>query len=358
MTGELTSLEESCLPEEGIEITIKDIARICGVGVSTVSRAINNHPDINPVTKQAIMDTIEKYGYIPNNSARNLKRTDTKSIAILIKGMTNPFFASMLRIIEEEVEKKHYSLVLRHVEFSQDEVDVALELIKEKRLRGIIFLGGHFAHSEDKLKKLTVPFVIATAGCIPETMSRKLYSSVTVDDEKEGYIMTKYLLNQGHKKIAILAADEADASISHLRLMGYRRAMEEYGIKVDEDLICSMKDDIEWYSMQNGYAVTIELLERRSDVTAIFAISDVIAMGACRAIRDKGKKVPQDIAVAGYDGIDMGKYYTPSITTIKQPVNEIARETILLLFDIISGKKEHQHKVFDAELLVRESTSL
>lgn len=358
MTGDMTSLGGDNLPEEGIEITIKDIARICGVGVSTVSRAINNHPDINPVTKQAIMDTIEKYGYIPNNSARNLKRTNAKCIAILIKGLTNPFFASMLRIVEEEVERKHYSLVLRHVEYFQDEVDVALELIKEQRLRGIIFLGGHFAHSEDKLAKLTVPFVIATAGCIPENMSRKLYSSVTVDDEKEGYLMTKYLLDQGHRKVAILAADESDASISHLRLMGYRRALEEYGIEVDEALICPMKDDIEWYSMQNGYVITKELLERRSDVTAIFAISDVMAIGACRAIRDIGKSVPQDIAVAGYDGIDMGIYSVPSITTIKQPVNEIAREAILLLFDIISGKKTHQHKVFDAELLIRESTSL
>lgn len=358
MNGELIPQAGMGFPEEGIEITIKDIARICGVGVSTVSRAINNHPDINPVTKQAIMDTIEKYGYIPNNSARNLKRTDAKCIAILIKGLTNPFFAGMLRIIEEEVERNHYSLVLRHVEHSQDEVDVALELIKEQRLRGIVFLGGYFAHSEDKLKKLPVPFVIATAGCIPENMSRQLYSSVTVDDGKEGYLMTKHLLDQGHKKVAILVADEADASISHLRLKGYRRAMEESGLPVDADLICSMKEDIEYYSMQNGYAVTEELLERRNDVTAVFAISDVMAIGACRAILDKGMRVPHDIAVAGYDGIDISKYYSPSITTVKQPVDEIARESILLLFDIISGRRTHQHKVFDAEILVRESTSL
>ena len=343
--------------DEGIEITIKDIARICGVGVSTVSRAINNHQDINPATKQLIMETVKKYGFVPNNTARNLKRTDTKCIAVLIKGITNPVFTSMLRVVEEEVDKKHYSLVLRHVEYFQDEVDVALELIKEQRLRGIIFLGGHFAQLEDKLAKLTVPFVIATAGCIPENMSRKLYSSVTVNDEKEGYLMTKYLIQQGHRKIAILAADEMDASISCLRLKGYRRAMEESGLTVDEDLICSMKDDIEWYSLQNGYAMTKELLERRNDVTAIFAISDIMAIGACRAIRDKGMRVPQDIAVAGYDGIDMGMYSVPSITTVKQPVEEIARESILLLLDIISGKREHQHKVFDAELIIRESTS-
>ena len=358
MNGELTVSESTDFLEEGIGITIKDIARICGVGVSTVSRAINNHPDINPVTKQAIMDTIEKYGYIPNNSARNLKRTDAKCIAVMIKGLTNPFFAGMLQIIEEEVERKHYSLVLRHVEHSQDEVDVALELIKEQRLRGIVFLGGYFTHSEDKLNKLTVPFVIATAGGIPENMSRKLYSSVTVDDEKEAYLVTRYLLEQGHKKIAILAADEADASIGHLRLKGYRRAMEEYKIPQDEELICPMKEDVEYYSMHKGYMVTTELLERRTDVTAIFAISDVMAIGACRAIFDKGMRVPQDIAVAGYDGIDISKYYSPSITTVKQPVEDIAREAVLLLFDIISGKKEHQHKVFDAELLVRESTSL
>ena len=346
------------IPGEGNEITIKDIARICGVGVSTVSRAINNHPDINPSTKKAIMDTIAQYGYIPNNSARNLKRTDAKCIAILVKGLTNPFFAGMLRIVEEEVERRRYSLVLRHVEYSQDEVEVALELIKEKRLRGIIFLGGHFEHSADKLSKITIPFIIATAGCIPGSMSRNLYSSFTVDDEKEGYLMTKYLLGQGHKKIAILAAEDSNESVGRLRLSGYIRALKEYGIEADDELICPMKDDIEYYSMENGYVVAEELLKKRKDVTAIFAISDVLAIGACRAIKDMGKRIPQDIAVAGYDGIDMGKYYSPSITTIKQPVDEIARDSILLLFDIISGRQEHQHKVYDAKLLIRESTSL
>ena len=353
---DLISEDENSLTD-GAEITIKDIARICGVGVSTVSRAINNHPDINPVTKKAIMETIEKYGYIPNNSARNLKRTDAKSIAILVKGLTNPFFAKMIRIIEEAVEKKHYSLVLRHVEFLEDEVEVALQLVKEKRLRGIVFLGGYFHHSEDKLAKINVPFVLATAGCIPENMNRNSYSSLTVDDEKEGYSMTKHLIEQGHRKIAILAAEMSDMSVGHLRLLGYKRALSENGIEVDEDLICPMKDDIEYYTMENGYVVTSELLERRKDVTAIFAISDVLAVGACRAIKDKGLMIPKDIAVAGYDGIDMSQYYNPSISTVKQPVDDIAKDAIKLLFNIISGKQEHQHRVYDGELLIRESTS-
>lgn len=344
------------VPEESGEVTIKDIARICGVGVSTVSRAINNHPDINPVTRQTIMETIEKYGYIPNNSARNLKRTDAKCIAILVKGLTNPFFAKMIRIIEEAVEKKHYSLVLRHVEFLEDEVDVALQLVKEKRLRGIVFLGGYFNHSEDKLSKINVPFVLATAGRVPGNMSRQSYSSLAVDDEKEGYLMTKYLISQGHKRIAILAAETFGQSVGQLRMEGYKRALLESGIEVDEELICPMRQDIEYYTMENGYVVADELLKKRKDVTAIFAISDVLAVGACRAIMDKGLRIPEDIAVAGYDGIDMGQYYNPSITTIKQPVDDMAKDAIKLLFSIISGKQEHQHKVYDGELLIREST--
>ncbi len=108
------------------EITIKDIAKKCGVGVSTVSRALNNHPDINPETRSMILGVIEETGFIPNNSARNLKRTDAKCIAVLVKGITNPFFSNMIRIIEEETQRNKYALVLRHVEAQEDEMDVAL----------------------------------------------------------------------------------------------------------------------------------------------------------------------------------------------------------------------------------------
>lgn len=338
------------------EITIKDIARMCGVGVSTVSRAINNHPDINPETKQKVMDVIKEYGYIPNNSARNLKRTDAKSIAVLVKGMTNPFFSSMIKAMEAEIKRKKYMMVLRHVDQKEDEVDVALELIKEKRLRGIIFLGGYFYHAEEKLEKLNVPFILSTVGCPPENMSRKHYSSLAVDDEKESYRMVSHLIEQGHKRIAILCADSEDESIGRLRLAGYQKALKDHELPMDEELICRMKQGIESYSYQNGYVIMRELLEKRNDFTAVFAISDILAMGACRAIIEEGKRVPQDISVAGFDGIEAGDYYIPTITTIKQPVEEIARATTKLLFDILSGREKNQHQIFEGELLEKEST--
>ena len=144
--------------------TIKDIAKVCGVGVSTVSRAINNHPDINPETKEMILQVIKEHNYIPNNSARNLKRTKSKSVAVLIKGISNPFFSRMIEIIEKETQQKKYTFILQRVEENEDELNVALQLANEKKLKGIIFLGGMVTHSEDKTRQLDVPFVLSTSG--------------------------------------------------------------------------------------------------------------------------------------------------------------------------------------------------
>lgn len=337
-------------------ITIKDVARMCGVGVSTVSRAINNHPDINPETKTMIMRVIKENNYIPNNSARNLKRTDAKAIAVLVKGITNSFFSEMIKIMEEEIKKRKYSLVLHHVDFKEDEVDVALELVKEKRLRGIIFLGGFFLHSEEKLRQLNVPFVLSTTGANPEAYNRKTYSSVSLNDEKESYKMIQYLCELGHREIAIICARTTDHSIGKLRLDGYKRALTENGIEIRQELILTMKEDIEDYSLENGYTVTKEFLEKGIPFTALYAISDILAIGACKAILETGKKIPEDYSVAGYDGIKIGEYYSPSITTIRQPVDEMARATTEILFDFIAKRSEHQHRMFEGKLLKRQST--
>ncbi|MDD2971182.1 MAG: LacI family DNA-binding transcriptional regulator [Lachnospiraceae bacterium] len=337
------------------EMTIKDIAKLCGVGVSTVSRAINNHPDINPETKAMIMNAIEENGYIPNNSARNLKRTEAKSIAVLVKGMSNLFFSTMIKVMEEEIKKKKYTLVLHHVEFNEDEIDVALQLVKEKRLAGIIFLGGYFLHKE-KLEKLQVPYVLSTVSGPPDNLDWKDFSSIAVDDEAESFKMVDYLIKLGHKRIAILSAISMDESIGKLRLLGYKRALQENHIPLDESLIAPMRTDMEQYSMSNGYMVTKQLLESNIKFTALYAISDMLAIGACKAILESGKRIPEDYSVAGFDGIELGKYYNPSLTTIKQPVEEMARATVKVLFKVLSDNAEHKHQVVPAELIKGEST--
>lgn len=341
----------------GENITIKEIALLCGVGISTVSRAMNNHADINPVTKKAIMEVIKANNYVPNNSARNLKRTDAKCIAVLVKGIENPLFNVMIKIMEKEIKNQKYSMVLHHVEFDQDEIDVAIELVKEKRLRGIVFLGGYFHHGEEKLRELKVPFIISTVGDETSGVNCHTYSSISVDDEKESEKAVDYLISMGHRKIAIIAAPSHDESIGKLRLNGYLSSLKKNGIPCDEKLIRTVKIDQMNYSVKCGYQITKELLESKEEFTAVFAISDTLAIGACRAIIEEGKKIPEDYSVIGYDGIEMGGYYNPSITTIVQPIKEMAEVTINLLFDILRKKSPHQHRIFHGKLEVRESSS-
>ena len=352
----MADAKKDILIEKPLATTKEDIARICGVGVSTVSRAINNHPDINPETKEMIMRVIKENNYVPNNSARNLKRQDAKAIAVLVKGINNSFFSQMIKVLEEEIKEKSYAMVLQHVDYDEDEVEVALKLVKEKRLRGIIFLGGYLVHSEEKLAQLHVPFILSTTGMLPKGFSRNTYSSVAVDDTKESYKMVDYLCKNGHKDIAILCARKTDASIGKLRLEGYKKALKDNGIEVREELILPMRSDLEDYSLENGYMVTKEFLEKQIPCTAIFAISDMLAIGAGKALSDAGYKVPEDISLAGFDGVEIGKYVIPSLTTLKQPVDSMARETARILFDIIGKKAKHQHCVFDGELVVRDST--
>lgn len=338
------------------EITIKDIAKQCGVGISTVSRALNNHPDINPETRKKVLQVIEETGFIPNNSARNLKRTDAKCIAVLVKGITNPLFSDMIRIIEEETQRNKYALVLRHVEMQEDEVDVALELEKEKRLRGIVFLGGLFEHSEEKLGKLNVPFVFSMIGVnVLDRAGKVEFSNIAVDDRLESEKMTEYLLGLGHRQIALIT-ERTERPIGRLRMEGYREAYAKRGLKVPEQLICYVQEEIDHYSMENGYLTAKKLLQSGEKVTAIYAVSDSLAIGACRAVWEAGKRIPEDISVAGYDGIELGEYYNPKLTTIRQPAEEIARKTIHLLLDVIAQSKEHQQIVLPAKLVVREST--
>ncbi|MDD3278412.1 MAG: LacI family DNA-binding transcriptional regulator [Lachnospiraceae bacterium] len=335
-------------------MTIKDIARRCKVGVSTVSRAMNNHPDINPETKEMILREIKKANYVPNNSAQNLKRADAKAIAVLVKGIDNTFFSELVSVLEKCAHEKKYTCILQRVDEMEDELDVALQLVREKKLRGIIFLGGSFSHPKEKLAELSVPYVLSTIYVDAEKQGN--CASVAVDDEKESCKMTEYLLDLGHRDIAILTARREDESIGKLRLLGYQQALSRHGIPFDESLVCYMDEKTDRYSFRSGYRLTRQLLERGRKFTALYATSDTLAIGACKALTEAGIRVPEDCSVAGFDGMDIGEYYNPGITTIRQPVEKIAEASARLLFDMIKKKNKPGHEIFEGELLVRSST--
>ena len=338
------------------QITIKEVAKLCGVGVSTVSRAINNHPDINPETKQKILDAIREYNYVPNNSARNLKRADSNTIAVIIKEISNSYWGVMLHVLEREVRDRKYCLVLQNVADDEDEVELALQLEKEKKVKGIIFLGGMFNYDELRLRMLRVPYVISGSGkTVPEDTGTYPKSAlVTTDTEIESQSMVDYLCSCGHKRIAFITS--GDEGLGRCHLNGYKRSLEKNGLEYDEKLIIRLKPGKRIYTIENGYNCTCELLKSGVDFSCIYAISDTLAVGACRAIIDSGKRVPEDYCVAGADGQDIAEYYHPSITTLKYPRVETALQSVRTLFDLIDRKKVVKRQILSGTLIEREST--
>lgn len=335
-------------------ITIKDIARLCGVSVSTVSRAMNGHPDINDETRAMIMNTIRENNYIPNNNARNLKRVESKTIAVLIKGITNPFFQDMIKVFEYEIKWERYQFLLHQVDDEVNEVEVALELEKEKRLCGIIFLGGAFYQSSDKMKQIRAPYVIC-ASEVYDRMEEDEYSSVSIDDVKESCRMVEYLCKKGHRQIAMISARPEDAGIGRMRLAGYRQALQKNGIEFREELVGYPDRKVDAFSIESGYQAVKKLLDFGRKFTAVFAISDYVAFGVCKALRDSGIRVPEDCSVAAFDGISLAEYFNPTLTTMRQPYEKIAKATIAQLFNLIYERSGHQHEIFEGTIIEGES---
>ncbi len=336
-------------------VTIKDIARICKVGVSTVSRAINNDTGISEETRNRILETVKKYHYVPNTSARNLGAAETNTIAVLVYSVTNIFFSSMYGMFQTELEKKGYDYILHSVKDTQDIVAEGIRLVKEKRLKGIIFLGGWIDPTKMRLEDIPVPYVFCTVYQDIE-LPKSDSASVGIDDIEEGRRIVEYLIERGHTRIAIIGGVEGDRATGAGRLRGYREALEGAGIPVDERLIRHMKKNLEEFTAKNGYAVCKELLETGLEFTALFCVSDLTAVGAYRAIYESGRRIPDDISVVGFDGIELGDYIEPPITTMHQPRDQMVIETVRVLTGMIDGTSRAEQVVLKADLLERAST--
>lgn len=331
-------------------LNIKDIAKIAGVGVATVSRVLNNHTDVKEETRHKVLEIMEQYNYIPNNSARNLKRSTSNNIGVLVKGIHNPFFSKMIKSIEEEIDKEGYSMILHYNESNNNDIDAAVELIKEKKLKGLICLGGDFEDlDKQEIVNLKTPIVLASTYII-EKANKALFSSVIIENEKAAYKAVDYIASLGHKKIGIITTGEEDRTIGKLRFEGYKKALKGNNIEYNEKFV-----EIGEYTFESGFDAMNKLLKKQLGITAVFATTDIMAIGASKAILSNGLKIPEDISVVGFDGIDYSMYFHPSITTIVQPVEEMGKKSIDLLFDLLKNKSNHQHIILETELQERES---
>lgn len=332
-------------------MNIKDIAKLAQVGVSTVSRVLNNHTDVKESTREKILEIIRESNYIPNNSARILKQHNTKNIGILVKGVFNPFFSQITNVIGKIINENGYTMIMRQNDYNiYQDVDTLIAFVKEKRLQGVICLGGNFTEiTDDCFKEINVPIVLTSVNTISK-QGEIYYSSIGIDNIKGAYDATTYLINKGHKNIALILGDANDMGVSLWRLEGYKKALDERGIDKENDLIL-----IGQYSSKGAYVATLELLKKRKDITAVFALSDIMAVGAAKAILDSGLKIPEDVSIVGFDGMDESEFYNPSITTVKQPEKLMAEMSINLLMSLIKGETENKHVLLETKLIERDS---
>lgn len=332
--------------------TIKDVAKSCGISVSTVSRVLNDRPDVNPETRAKVQEAIRSLGFVPNNSARNLVLTETANIAVVVRGVNNPFFANVLKAVESDIYHSGYTMVLHHIDSCADEIRTAAMLTAEKRLCGVLFLGGRFDYTKEDLKMLSVPFVCASYANTFGTLSETEYASVAIDDYAEAYRAVGYLFEKGHRRIAAIVSAKSDRSVSELRYRGYRDALHDLGIDEDPALVVESNG----FSLRGGYEAAKELMERGVGFSAVFVIADMMALGCMKALSEAGLRIPEDCSIISIDGLEVSAYTTPVLTTLEQPADDMAHAGVRLLQQLIEQRGECEHIIFPA--LLREGESV
>lgn len=330
-------------------LTIKDIAKESGYSVSTVSRVLNNRRDVSPEAKKRITEIVAARHFVPNNNAKHLKQNSSKTIAVLVKGTSNMLFASIVEAIQKRVEATRYTVSINYIDEDDNEVEEAVIVCREHKPQGMVFLGGNPKFFEQSFQKVNVPCVLVTNQ--GATLGFENLSSVATDDEAAAEYAIDYLIGQGHKKIGILGGDIVLSHTSKQRYFGCVKSFEKHQISFDEQKYYEKSS----FSYESAYEAMKNLLKKAEDLTAVFAMSDVTAIGAIRAIIDSGRQVPEDISVMGFDGITMAEYYNPKLTTIQQQYRVLAGRSVEILLQNIDWNVVPMHEIVPFHLVQGES---
>ena len=330
-------------------VTIKDIARESGYSISTVSRVLNHRSDVSPDAKKKIEEVVAKFNFVPNNNAKHLKQNNSKSIGVLVKGSSNMLFASIVEEIQQMIEKTEYTLMVSYLDEDADEVEQAILLCRERKPLGLLFLGGNPEYFEREFAGVDVPCVLVTNRA--NAMNFDNLSSVATDDIAAAKCAVDVLFDAGHRKIGILGGNFETSHTSRQRFRGCKESFLSHGTELDVEG-CYEKVR---FSFDSAYRGMKRLVTKFPDVTAVFAMSDVMAIGAIRALRDMGYRVPEDISVLGFDGMTLAEYYNPKIATIKQQYKTLATRSVEILFGQIELKQDAIDEIVPFELVSGES---
>ena len=327
--------------------TIREVAERAGVSYATVSHVINNTRVVSPETRQRVLAAMAELNYRPNALARSLRQGKTNTLGLVLPDSANPFFAEISRSIEDKAFNKGYSVFLCNTELDTERELFYVDVLSKKQVDGIIFVAaGDQTDSLDFLVREGMPVVM-----IDRNVPNVQVDAVLPDHRLGGFLATQHLLKLGHTRIACIAGPSS-ITPSAERITGYRNALEQANIPYDEKLV--IRGD---YHAQSGMDITSSILMMDPRPTAIFALNDLMALGALRAAAEAGCSVPKDLAVVGYDNLELSQYTNPPLTTIAQPKKEIGVQAVNLLVERIAQKNRPPSRVvLPPELIVRRST--
>ncbi len=328
--------------------TIRDVAQLAGVSVTTVSRVLNHRPDVNAATREKVERVMVECNFVGNANARSLKQLDGDVAALILRGRSNPFLSGLAETMLQFAREADVSFLMESIDEKDDEFQTALRLMHEKRARGFIFIGSRLDERLEVLRGQDVPMVFATVNAVNAGLPRA--ASVSIDDRRMGREAMEMLIRAGHTKIAIFGGSRNQGDGLADRYIGAREACEQAGVPFDETRYVETR-----FSLEDAYNAARNFFATRSDTTAVFAMSDMVAMGVIRALKDIGRRVPEDVSVVGFDGVEMGKYFIPSLSTIVQPQEEIARQSVDVLLDMMEKDGSARHLTVTAAPLLRES---
>jgi len=328
-----------------LTITINEIARQAGVSKTTVSRVLNNKPDVKPETRAMIMNLISQNGYQPNAFAKAISSRNSQTIGLIIPYdanyiFSNSFYFEVIRGVSIETTSRGY-----HLLFCYSNQENCVNIYKQKRVEGFIIISPGSIHKEliHNLIQLKVPFV-ATSRVLGENQPR----FIDVDNFTGATLATEHLISLGHEKIGFMCGPDYLAA-SEVRMEGFLTTLKKYNLPVRDSLI--RRGD---GTSESGYEQMQLLL--KEDLTAVFVYCDSMALGAVKAIKDRNLRIPSDISVVGFDDIPMAQFLEPSLTTIRQPSYEKGVGAASMLIDLVEGKEVPENKILPANIVVRNST--
>jgi LacI family transcriptional regulator len=327
-------------------ITLNELAKASGYSVSTVSRALNDsgHP-VNDETRERILTIANELGYRPNMIARGLKMDRTFTVGIITDNIVSPFTPLIIRGIQDHLKQHNYHSVIINADWDPDAETEAIHQLISRSMDGIIFVESRLHGANPTLDLANKPYVF-----VHRLFSGTYGNSVLVDERYGAHLAIEHLVGLGHKRIAFINGPHGwDASAN--RLVGYQEALTQLGIPYDPELV----EEGTW-EVQSGYPAAKKFLALAQQPTAIFAANDLMALGAIYAIQDAGLRVPEDIALVGYDDREITSITRPTITTISLPCYEMGQTSAQLLLNLIENQKEMEGPVrIQGKLIIRES---